>query len=99
MVRAANRLIDAGAGEWRRSAACRGSDVQLFFPVGVTGPAVEQIDAAKKVCQACPVRLECLDFAMLTNQESGVWGGVTEEERRRLRRAWLAERRRRRQMT
>jgi WhiB family redox-sensing transcriptional regulator len=35
----------------------------------------------------------CLDFALATNQESGVWGATSEEERRKLRKAWLAARR------
>lgn len=80
--------------EWRQHAACRDCDTELFFPVGVTGLAVEHIEAAKAVCATCPVRDECLEFALATNQESGVWGGTAEEERRVLRRAW---RRRQRQ--
>ncbi len=95
MVKAANRLYEEGRADWRKDAACQGCDVELFFPVGVTGPAVAQIEAAKAVCGNCPVRAECLDFALATNQECGVWGGATEEERRRLRRSWLAQRRRR----
>ena len=58
---------------------------ELFFPIGTTGGALDQIDAAKRVCGQCPVTHECLEFALGTNQESGVWGGLTEEERRRLR--------------
>ena len=95
MSRAAQTLFNENGAQWRRSAACRGCDVALFFPVGSTGPAVDQIAAAKAVCGHCPVRADCLDFALVTNQESGVWGGATEEERRRLRRSWLAQRRRR----
>ena len=41
------------------------------------------------------VREECLNYALETNQEAGVWGGYAEDERRRLRKRWLAERRRR----
>jgi WhiB family redox-sensing transcriptional regulator len=93
--RAARTLFNENGAGWRGSAACRGCDVELFFPVGSTGPAVDQIAAAKAVCGYCPVRADCLDFALVTNQESGVWGGATEEERRRLRRSWLAQRRRR----
>ena len=61
-----------------------------FFPVGTTGPAIEQIEAAKRVCQACDANEPCLEFALATNQESGIWGGTSEEERRKLRKAWLA---------
>jgi WhiB family redox-sensing transcriptional regulator len=77
---------------WRAQAACHDLDPDLFFPVGVTGPAVGHIAAAKAVCRGCPVRVECLEFAISTNQEYGVWGGASEEERRVLRRAWRARR-------
>ena len=80
--------------EWRRTAACRDTDPDLFFPVGTTGPAIEQIDTAKAVCDTCSSKAPCLEFAMITNQDSGVWGGTSEEERRKLRRAWLAGQRR-----
>ena len=81
-------------GDWRGVASCRDTDPDLFFPVGSTGPAIEQIDAAKAVCRACPAREPCLEYAIITNQDSGVWGGTSEDERRKLRRQWLSERRR-----
>jgi WhiB family redox-sensing transcriptional regulator len=71
---------------WRNRAACRDSDPNLFFPVGSTGVALEEVQAAKALCRTCPVRAECLAFALETNQEAGVWGGASEEERRQLRR-------------
>lgn len=74
---------DAG---WRDESACRDLDPDLFFPVGVTGPAIEQIEAAKSLCTECPVQVDCLEFALATNQEYGVWGGTTEDERRVIRR-------------
>ena len=73
--------------KWRIDAACRDTDPDLFFPVGTTGMALEQIAQAKKVCTSCPCREACLDFAILTNQDSGIWGGTSEEERRAIRRA------------
>lgn len=54
---------------------------------------VRIVEAAKAVCESCPVREACLRYALETNQEAGVWGGTSEEERRKLRRAWLARRR------
>ena len=78
---------------WRSQAVCRDIEPDLFFPVGVTGPAVEQIAAAKAVCAGCAARAACLDFAITTNQEYGVWGGASEEERRVLRREWRAQQR------
>jgi len=79
--------------DWRVDAACRDTDPDLFFPVGTTGPAIEQIASAKAVCGECDAQSECLEFALATNQDSGVWGGTSEEERRKLRKAWLARRR------
>jgi WhiB family redox-sensing transcriptional regulator len=79
------RTHDWDADEWRDRAACRDTSPELFFPIGTTGVALDQIDSAKRVCTQCPVASECLDFALATNQEAGVWGGLTEEERRRLR--------------
>jgi WhiB family redox-sensing transcriptional regulator len=79
---------------WRQDAACRSANPDLFFPAGTSGNAIEEIDAAKAVCQTCKVQHKCLQFALETNQEAGIWGGTTEDERRRLRRAWLAARRR-----
>jgi len=79
---------DADDRKWRRLAACADMDPDAFFPVGSTGIAVDQIAAAKEVCHRCPVRLACLQFALVTHQEDGVWGGHSEEERRELRRTW-----------
>ena len=79
---------------WRERASCASVDSDLFFPVGVTGPAVTQIAAAKAVCAQCEARVPCLEFALSTNQDSGVWGGTSEEERRSLRRAYVARQRR-----
>ena len=80
--------------DWRTRGACLGENPELFFPVGTTGPALDQIDAAKAVCRACEAQPQCLEFALATNQEAGVWGATSEEERRKLRKAWLARRRR-----
>ena len=80
--------------DWRDVALCRDTDPDLFFPVGTTGPALEQIATAKAVCKECPVQEPCLEFALMTNQDSGIWGGTSEEERRKLRKAWLARQRR-----
>jgi WhiB family redox-sensing transcriptional regulator len=76
--------------EWRKVAACRDTDPELFFPVGTTGAALVQIEHAKAVCRICPVQVECLEFALGTNQDSGIWGGTSEEERRMIRRSRAA---------
>ncbi len=72
---------------WIEGARCIGEDPELFFPVGTTGPAVEQTEIARQVCLACHVIDECLEWSLQTAQDAGVWGGMGEEERREIRRA------------
>ncbi|MER6315429.1 WhiB family transcriptional regulator [Streptomyces sp. NPDC001581] len=67
---------------WRHEAACRWEDPDLFFPVGSSGPALVQIEEAKAVCSRCPVRENCLQWALEGGQDFGVCGGMSEEERR-----------------
>jgi WhiB family transcriptional regulator, redox-sensing transcriptional regulator len=75
------------APDWRDRAACRAYSPELFFPVGNTGPALLQIAEAKQVCAyRCPVIDECLQWALDTDEGSGVWGGLSEDERRALKR-------------
>jgi WhiB family transcriptional regulator, redox-sensing transcriptional regulator len=71
--------------EWWSLAACQSADPDLFFPISGTGPALGQAARAKAVCSACPVRCECLRYALDAGPLQGVWGGLTEEERRLLR--------------
>jgi WhiB family redox-sensing transcriptional regulator len=85
--------LTLASDEWRRTAACRDTDPDLFFPVGTTGPAIEQIENAKAVCQACDAQGLCLEYALATNQDSGIWGGTSEDERRQLRKQYNAARR------
>jgi Transcription factor WhiB len=69
---------------WQQEAACRGLGVEesqaIFFP-----SRGDSIDAARAICQGCPVTEECLDFA-LANNCIGVWAGTSDRQRRRLRR-------------
>jgi WhiB family redox-sensing transcriptional regulator len=71
---------------WREAAACRDADPDLFFPIGTAGPALRQIEEAKRICRACPAQAPCLAWALDHGVGSGVWGGATEAERRALRR-------------
>lgn len=66
---------------WRQRAACSGLDTDIFFPA-----SEQDAGAAKAVCAGCPVRDACLEWALASRQEDGVWGGLTDNERRRLRR-------------
>jgi WhiB family redox-sensing transcriptional regulator len=72
--------------DWRHRAACRDEDPELFFPVGTSGPALLQITDAKAVCRRCPVSAECLNWALTSGQDAGVWGGMSEDERRAVKR-------------
>lgn len=55
----------------------------LFFPEDIPDNEVrrESIRAAKKLCQACPIRAHCLEYAITTNQRYGIWAGTTAAER------------------
>ncbi len=78
--------------DWRHSAACRDEEPELFFPIGNTGPALQQIDDAKRVCTTCDVQEACLNWAIESGQDAGVWGGLSEDERRSLKRRRARER-------
>lgn len=70
--------------EWMSDAACKGMDQTLFFPP--KGGDMRASTAVKAICESCPVRVECLDFALDTGIKFGVWGGTSERDRRRIRR-------------
>ena len=72
--------------DWRHRAACRDEDPELFFPIGNTVPALLQVVEAKAVCRRCEVIEPCLEWALETGQDAGVWGGLSEDERRALKR-------------
>lgn len=78
---------------WRNRAACLDEDPELFFPVGNTGPALLRIEEAKAVCRRCEVVETCLEWAMESGQDFGVWGGMSEDERRALKRRYARARR------
>lgn len=80
--------------DWRHRAACRNEDPELFFPVGNTGPALLQIEDAKDVCRRCDpdVVAKCLEYALDSGQDAGVWGNASEDERRALKRRAARER-------
>jgi WhiB family redox-sensing transcriptional regulator len=79
--------LGSDSADWRDGAACRHHDPELFFPEGTVGPAQRQAEQAKQVCQSCPARTPCLDFALRVGLAFGIWGGTTGEERRDIRHA------------
>lgn len=68
---------------WMKDAVCRDENPELFFP---HERSVAGIEAAKKVCELCPVQTECLDFALADplNSAFGVWGNKDQNERREI---------------
>ncbi|MFI5084701.1 MAG: WhiB family transcriptional regulator [Actinomycetales bacterium] len=71
-----------GGGElgWQSDALCAQTDPEAFFPE--KGGSTRD---AKKVCGACNVRSQCLEYALSNDERFGIWGGLSERERRRLR--------------
>ena len=79
-------VLRMGEGlEWQDRAACKGEDPDLFFPTRGRGKA----KAGKAICAVCPVRRECLEFAVNTPgwDDCGIWGGTSAGERRPIRAA------------
>jgi WhiB family redox-sensing transcriptional regulator len=76
------RLLTSEDTQWRRLSACRYEDPDLFFPAGNGREFQHQIDEAKAVCRRCPVMAACGAWALTTNQDTGVWGGMSPDERR-----------------
>ena len=71
--------------DWRDEAACLPEDPEWFFPKArIPFVLVEQIDRAKAICARCTVAEQCLEYALSTGQDDGIWGGLTEKERRKL---------------
>jgi WhiB family redox-sensing transcriptional regulator len=67
--------------DWHERALCAQTDPEAFFPE--KGGSTRE---AKKICSSCPVRAECLAYALAHDERFGIWGGLSERERRRLKR-------------
>ena len=67
------------ATEWMLSAACKVEPPETFFPSDGVG-----VEIAKRVCEQCVVREQCLEYALEQRMDHGVWGGVSEKGRRRI---------------
>ena len=77
------------AARWRERAACRGMDLDLFYP-----ERGESAGPARQVCARCAVRQPCLEYALSNRITYGIWGGLTERERRPLQSDWVQAARR-----
>jgi len=81
------------AARWREQAACRGVELDVFYP-----ERGQKAGPARQVCARCPVCQPCLEYALsnleyaLSNRIThGIWGGLTERERRPLQSAWVQD--------
>jgi WhiB family redox-sensing transcriptional regulator len=64
---------------WQDRAKCKGSSAAVFYPLGGVPTA-----SARALCKDCPVRTQCLAYAIENDEEFGIWGGLSERERRKL---------------
>lgn len=74
-------MFDRRRPDWQQSAACRGEPNAVFFQADSS----HHDHPARAICDDCPVREQCRDFAMADPSLKGVWGGTTERDRKRLR--------------
>jgi WhiB family redox-sensing transcriptional regulator len=87
-------MSDVDQTDWIERGACNGMTEthgaelvsKLFFPTRGEGTR-----RAKEICAGCEVREECLEFAIVSGEKFGIWGGKSERERRSLRRQWARE--------
>lgn len=66
--------------DWTRLAECQYTDPDAFFPE--KGASVTE---ARRICRGCPVRVQCLRYALGNEETHGIWGGLSERELRALR--------------
>ena len=74
------RLVNQGT--WIDRAACAGVDITLFYEPDkeIEAHKAARVNAAKDICNACPVQRECLETAIGNDEAYGVWGGLTANE-------------------
>ncbi|WP_430592379.1 WhiB family transcriptional regulator [Humidisolicoccus flavus] len=74
--------LDDGALAWQSDSLCAETDPEAFFPE--KGGSTRD---AKRICESCDVRAECLEYALKNDERFGIWGGLSERERRKLRKS------------
>ena len=73
-------LFDVGEEQdWQERALCAQTDPEAFFPE--KGGSTRE---AKRICQVCEVKADCLEYALAHDERFGIWGGLSERERRKL---------------
>lgn len=81
------QLGTAKSTEWQQHGLCQADDAGVFFPPlhFERKPEREVREAkAKQICLRCPVRVQCLEWALEVEEPHGVWGGYSEQERKRM---------------
>lgn len=72
-------VLDLDDQPWMDDGLCAQTDPEIFFPE--KGGSTQQ---AKRTCLSCPVRSDCLEYALEHHERYGIWGGLSERERRKL---------------
>ena len=88
MLALVDNTVEDGALGWQERALCAQTDPEAFFPE--KGGSTRE---AKRVCQSCDVRAECLEYALAHDERFGIWGGLSERERRRFKKRAVKRRR------
>ncbi|WP_281279803.1 WhiB family transcriptional regulator [Subtercola boreus] len=74
------RQVDDNPLAWQTDSLCAQTDPEAFFPE--KGGSTRD---AKRICQTCEVKSQCLEYALQNDERFGIWGGLSERERRKLR--------------
>ena len=82
----AHGLTSPRPTDWRDLGACLGEDPELWFALDTTTVGSLDVERAKTICNRCPARQACLDFALTNRITIGIFGGLTEDERHNLNR-------------
>lgn len=70
----------------KEKAACLNSITDVFFPNTSLKDDSKEIVNAKKICNQCEIKNDCLNFALSNDEPDGVWGGLSHRERKKLKR-------------
>lgn len=78
--------LKVNEAKWMKRGACRGNPPDIWHPDDEDRNAQIAYRTARTICDACPVKEDCLEYALANNIDHGMWGGHTPRERRRIRR-------------
>jgi WhiB family redox-sensing transcriptional regulator len=79
-------INDANAIEWLEFRNCAGMDTNLFYTERGSNNAIVE---ARRICNGCIVKNDCLQYALTNNELYGIWGGMTSTERKHYKRIWI----------